>query len=127
MSDYSNGLVGGGALSGGQGSASEASALNAGCMALSMAHTGIGRIKEGVNTTQMNLASQGYGGADGGKYGQLLMKWQEHADVIMKNLEGFESTLLETMQQKGITQTQSGEAISMAHGQSDQVFDTLAG
>ncbi|MFJ7078532.1 hypothetical protein [Streptomyces sp. NPDC098781] len=102
------------------------SATRNGIQALEMAFNGVLRCRQDVEATRMNLAS-GYGGADGGRFQNVVVRWEEQADIILKNLEGMVDALNETLTQHGMAQGSSNEAIDQQFAASEQVFDALVG
>ncbi|MDQ1005804.1 uncharacterized protein YukE [Streptomyces sp. V4I23] len=103
---------------------SEEAATRSGIMALEQAYSGVLKCQQDVQSTRGNLAS-GYGGADGGRYGQLLDQWDGQVDIILTNLDRMVDELNNTLREHGLAQGSANEAIDREHTRSTRVFDEL--
>ncbi|MFE3270744.1 hypothetical protein [Streptomyces sp. NPDC059215] len=97
-----------------------------GIQALESAFSGILKSRQDVDSTRATL-SQGYQGSDGGQFGQLLQRWDEQVNVILKNLEDMIDKLNTSLVQHGKTQGSTNEAINQAFAKSDSIFHELTG
>ncbi|MFE5923234.1 hypothetical protein [Streptomyces sp. NPDC056468] len=105
---------------------SEEQATRNGIMALEQAFTSIQSRQQDVQTTGQNLAT-GYGGADGGKFKQLLEQWDGHVDTILINLDRMVDELNGTLKEHGLMQGSASDSIDMEYSRSTAVFDELNG
>ncbi|WEH43413.1 hypothetical protein OG233_30040 [Streptomyces sp. NBC_01218] len=104
---------------------SEAGATQNGIRALKQAFTGILNSRQDVQNTRTDLSST-YAGSDGGKYGELLDKWDDQVDIILTNLQSMVDELTETAKQHQFAQDTAGQDINTAYSQADAVFDALS-
>ncbi|MER8235783.1 hypothetical protein ACIRQY_02090 [Streptomyces sp. NPDC101490] len=104
----------------------EEQATRNGIQALEMAYSGVQSRRQDVENTKhgMTAALQG---SDGLSFQRLLDSWDEHAEVISKNLKDMIDQLNETLRSQGMAQGSSNEAINQAYSQSQSVFDNLMG
>ncbi|MET8942580.1 hypothetical protein ABZX30_03025 [Streptomyces sp. NPDC004542] len=110
----------------GGGQQSSAQATRNGIHALESALSGITRSRQDVDSTRGDL-SRGYQGSDGAQFGQLLVKWDEQATVIQRNLQDMIDKLTASLSEHQRTQTAAGDAIIQASNASDAAFQTLTG
>ncbi|WP_414720698.1 hypothetical protein [Streptomyces sp.] len=103
---------------------SEENATRNGIQALQMAFNGILKSRQDVESTRHGLSSY-YKGSDGAAYQELVIKWEEQADVILKNVEDMVEALNETLAEQGRQQGSANTAIQQQYNQSESVFDTL--
>ncbi|MFF4172332.1 hypothetical protein [Streptomyces sp. NPDC001744] len=104
----------------------EEQATRNGIQALEMAFSGVQSRRQDVENTKHGMMSA-LQGSDGGAFQKLLDSWDEHAEIISKNLQDMINTLNETLSAQGMTQGSSNEAINQAYSQSQTVFDNLMG
>lgn len=91
-----------------------------------MAFSGVQSRRQDVENTKHGMM-QALQGSDGGAFQKLLDSWDEHAEIISKNLQDMINQLNETLTQQGLTQGSSNEAIDQAYSQSATIFDNLMG
>lgn len=91
-----------------------------------MAFSGVQSRRQDVENTKHGMMSA-LQGSDGGAFQKLLDSWDEHAEIISKNLQDMINQLNETLTQQGLTQGSSNEAIDQAYSQSATIFDNLMG
>ncbi|GAA2328104.1 hypothetical protein [Streptomyces cuspidosporus] len=104
----------------------EEQATRNGIQALEMAFSGVQSRRQDVENTKHGMM-QALQGSDGGAFQKLLDSWDEHAEIISKNLQDMINQLNETLTQQGLTQGSSNEAIDQAYSQSATIFDNLMG
>ncbi|WP_327249987.1 WXG100 family type VII secretion target [Streptomyces sp. NBC_01320] len=104
---------------------SEVGATRNGISALEQARGGVLRCQQDVQNTRTGLSS-GYGGADGGAFGNLLDQWDQNADIILSNLDRMIDELNQTLSEHGMTQGSANDSISGELNKSGSVFDTLS-
>lgn len=97
-----------------------------GIQALEMAFSGVQSRRQDVESTKHGMMSA-LQGSDGGAFQKLLDSWDEHAEIISKNLQDMINQLNETLSSKGMTQGSSNEAVNQAYSQSQTIFDGLMG
>ncbi|MFI1753474.1 hypothetical protein [Streptomyces sp. NPDC020571] len=97
-----------------------------GIQALEMAYSGVQRILQDVHGTRGNLSGT-YQGSDGGRFGQLLDKWDDQVVIILKNLEDMIDKLNTSLVEHGKAQGSSNAAIDQAFSVSEAAFDALSG
>ena len=105
---------------------SEEQSTRNGIMALEQAFTSIQQRQQDVQTTGQDLAAS-YGGADGGKFKQLLETWDGHVDTILINLDRMVDELNGTLSEHGLMQGTASESIDTEYSRSTAVFDELNG
>lgn len=105
---------------------SEEQGTRNGIQALEMAFSGVQSRRQDVESTKHGMMSA-LQGSDGGAFQKLLDSWDEHAEIISKNLQDMINQLNETLRAKGMTQGSSNEAINQAYSQSQTIFDGLMG
>ncbi|MGW1411550.1 hypothetical protein [Streptomyces sp. NPDC002403] len=103
---------------------SEERATRNGIMSLEQAYSGVLRCQQDVQGTRANLSS-GYGGSDGGSYGNLLDQWDRNVDTILANLDRMVDELNTTLQEHGLTQGSASDSIDAEFARSTAVFDEL--
>ncbi|MEU1695056.1 hypothetical protein [Streptomyces hirsutus] len=101
-------------------------ATSNGIKALGMALGGISNIRKDVDATGAKLTA-GYGGVDGKGFRDLLVKWQEQAEIIAKNLGEMEEELINTMKEHGQAQATATDLVGGASQRTSTVFDVLSG
>jgi uncharacterized protein YukE len=104
----------------------EEQATRNGIQALEMAFSGVQSRRQDVENTKHGMISA-LQGSDGGAFQKLLDSWDEHAEIISKNLQDMINQLNETLRAQGMTQGSSNEAINQAYSQSQSIFDNLMG
>ncbi|MEU5834901.1 hypothetical protein ABZ820_14675 [Streptomyces diacarni] len=104
----------------------EEQATRNGIQALEMAFSGVQSRRQDVENTKHGMISA-LQGSDGGAFQKLLDSWDEHAEIISKNLQDMINQLNETLRGQGLTQGSSNDAINQAYSQSQSIFDGLMG
>ncbi|MEU0844890.1 hypothetical protein ABZ370_36220 [Streptomyces sp. NPDC005962] len=104
----------------------EESATRNGIQALEMAFSGVQSRRQDVENTKQNMM-QALQGSDGKAFQDLLNAWDEHAEIISKNLQDMINELNETLRSQGMTQGSSNEQINQQYNQSQSIFDGLMG
>jgi uncharacterized protein YukE len=97
-----------------------------GIHALEQAHSGIMKCRQDVEATRNNLASH-YRGGDGKAFQDLVNKWEEQADIILRNLQSMVDRLNETLAHHQQQQGSSHDSISQAGSRTAGVFEELRG
>jgi uncharacterized protein YukE len=110
----------------GDGQQSNEQSTRNGIQALESAFSGIMKSRQDVDSTRATLSS-GYQGSDGGAFGDLLVKWDDQANIILKNLQDMIDKLNTSLVEHNKTQGSSNEAINAAYQQSDSIFNQLTG
>ncbi|MFE0731264.1 hypothetical protein ACFW2X_24065 [Streptomyces antibioticus] len=105
---------------------SEEQATRNGILALESAFNGVLRCQQDVQGTGADLATS-YQGSDGGKYKQLLERWDEHVDTILINLDRMVDELNNTLKEHGLAQGSASDSIDAEYSRSTAVFDELNG
>ncbi|WP_370592914.1 hypothetical protein [Streptomyces sp. NBRC 110028] len=105
---------------------SEEQGTRNGIQALEMAFSGVQSRRQDVENTKQGMM-QALQGSDGGAFQKLLDSWDEHAEIISKNLQDMINQLNDTLRSKGMTQGSSNEAVNQAFSQSQTIFDNLTG
>ncbi|MFK4103141.1 hypothetical protein ACI2L1_24245 [Streptomyces sp. NPDC019531] len=93
-------------------------------MALEQAYNGVLKCQQDVQGTRAGLTS-GYGGADGGAFGNLLDQWDRNVDTILSNLNRMVDELNQTLREHGLAQGSANETIDSEFARSSSVFDQL--
>ncbi|WP_210592173.1 hypothetical protein [Streptomyces sp. GESEQ-35] len=95
-----------------------------GINALEQAFSAVQRSRQDVETTKMNT---GLGGSVGGKYYDLLQKWDEHAETISRSLNNMIEELNNTLRGSGLTEGSTNESVNQEYQRSESVFNALNG
>ncbi|MER5936922.1 hypothetical protein ABT121_06310 [Streptomyces sp. NPDC001928] len=93
-----------------------------GINALEQAFSAVQRSRQEVENTKYQV---GMGGSTGGKYQELLTKWDNQAEVISRNLKEMIDELNNTLRESGLTEGSTNDTVNQAYQQSQSVFDTL--
>ena len=104
----------------------EEQATRNGIEALETAFSGVQNRRQEVENTKHGMMSA-LQGSDGNAFQKLLDSWDEHAEIISKNLQDMINQLNDTLTAQGLTQGSSNEAVNQAYSQSATIFDNLMG